>query len=359
MIDALENPAAFDWKGNIAFNGGTLRADGMQTAWFPQLYDKDSDKLFYEVTYDLKISCNDCRAIFVNGSHPVLGTQAHLISKDPVEPLLLLGDFSFSEQAGNVLINSPLSPADAERVLTRLTAIKQKMAKLLGWQSDSGLTFLSTTPVSKANAWMWVSIPSIVSVDHDDDLLAGLLSEDLEKRISYSQFAAHELAHVFIGERRQFNSDFGFILSESLAEYLASLVVSDLFAETSMDEITQKKLQRAARSPLHSLREISESGGELNNDTVRYQQAPAIWLLLDKNLSRAVMLNWVERLLTQQTKLTDYAFASEQLRASIGDELLADAILHQYFEGTGYSTNNPSKEMREANATSAKALESR
>lgn len=334
VIDALENPASNDWKGNIAFNGKTLRADGMQTAWFPQLYDKKNEKLFYEVTYDLKIRCGDCRSIFLNGSHPVRGTEAHLISPHPVEPLLLLGDFPFSAQAGNVLVNSTLSAAEAKRALARLTAIKQRMAKLLGWQIDGGLTFLSTTPVSKSNAWMWVSIPSIVSVDHDDDLLAGLLSDDPKERISKSEFAAHELAHVFLGTRRQFNSDFGFILSESLAEYLSVLVIEGIFDSRSVDAVIESKLNRISQSTLYSLMEIADTGNKLNTNSVRYQQAPVSWLLLEREIGKKAMSNWIQMLLTKKTPITDYDFAVKALRLAINDDVIAESIIRRHFEST-------------------------
>jgi len=35
----LENYQRIDWRGNIAFKNGLLRMDGLQSAWFPILYD--------------------------------------------------------------------------------------------------------------------------------------------------------------------------------------------------------------------------------------------------------------------------------------------------------------------------------
>ena len=39
-----DTSSAVDWRGNLAFNGKTLRADGIQSAWVPILYDVKTDK---------------------------------------------------------------------------------------------------------------------------------------------------------------------------------------------------------------------------------------------------------------------------------------------------------------------------
>lgn len=49
-----------DWKGNIAFNGKTLRA-AEQAAWYPVLYDTLQDKVYHNVTFDLTIHCPDAK----------------------------------------------------------------------------------------------------------------------------------------------------------------------------------------------------------------------------------------------------------------------------------------------------------
>src|SRR5688572_8714042 len=35
-----DSSAVEDWRGNVAFNGKTVRADGLQSAWYPILFDK-------------------------------------------------------------------------------------------------------------------------------------------------------------------------------------------------------------------------------------------------------------------------------------------------------------------------------
>ena len=59
-----------DWKGNIAFNGETIRTDSFQTAWYPILYDIEKDKRHDAITYNIEVTCLDCKSIYVNGSKP-------------------------------------------------------------------------------------------------------------------------------------------------------------------------------------------------------------------------------------------------------------------------------------------------
>src|SRR3954467_10509606 len=46
-----DTTSAEDWRGNIAFNGTTVRADGIQSAWCPILYDVKTDTRYEKVTY--------------------------------------------------------------------------------------------------------------------------------------------------------------------------------------------------------------------------------------------------------------------------------------------------------------------
>ncbi|MEX8546944.1 MAG: hypothetical protein V5804_05010 [Mucilaginibacter sp.] len=41
--DTVINYSRQDWKGNIAFNGYSVRTDGFQTCWYPVLYDVTKD----------------------------------------------------------------------------------------------------------------------------------------------------------------------------------------------------------------------------------------------------------------------------------------------------------------------------
>jgi hypothetical protein len=59
IADSTSGYMGQDWKGNIAFNGYSVRADGFQSNWYPVL--------------------------FVNGSLPVKAKSANLVSNVPRE----------------------------------------------------------------------------------------------------------------------------------------------------------------------------------------------------------------------------------------------------------------------------------
>lgn len=57
------NHSKQDWKGNIAFNGYSVRTDGRQSAWYPVLYDVVEDKIYENMRCDLNIECLDCNTL--------------------------------------------------------------------------------------------------------------------------------------------------------------------------------------------------------------------------------------------------------------------------------------------------------
>ncbi len=97
IIDTLRASNRNDWKGNLAFNGKTIRASE-QTCWYPVLYDIDNDLEINKVTYDLKIDCIDCESIYVNGSYPIKGKSASFKANDPTAIMIYAGLFDFTKK---------------------------------------------------------------------------------------------------------------------------------------------------------------------------------------------------------------------------------------------------------------------
>lgn len=102
-----------DWKGNIAFNGKTLRA-AEQTAWYPILYDIAQGKTYQNVTYDITIHAADAKAIYLNGCPPQYGQQARFKSDKPFPLLIFAGDFNFRKEQNTYLVNTNLTTKQAQ-----------------------------------------------------------------------------------------------------------------------------------------------------------------------------------------------------------------------------------------------------
>lgn len=337
VIAAMDEAARFDWKGNIAFNGRSMRADGMQTAWFPQFYDVENDRHYYRVTYDIQLRCRDCETLYVNGSAPVRGQEGHFVATRPVEPLLFLGNYTIASHGDNQLLGSALAPEEMERGLAAVTRYREHFETLFGQPFDQGgLTFIDTPPVSRNNAWMWVSSPSIVSVTHKKGILTDLLSDDRERQVNEAGFIAHELAHVYFSNFRPFNSDIGLALDESLAEYLSLVIIEREFGQPAAAAVRQEKLQRALKATPPSLTAVLEGQSKLHGNFVRYELIPAIWLQLEREIGRERMLEWIKVLLTRETRFTDYTFVQQTLREVLGKGTLADKVIEKYFHSTTY-----------------------
>ncbi len=66
--DTIQNYSRKDWKGNIAFNGYSVRCDGTQSAWYPVIYDAKNDVIYDKLVYDLDVECLDCSTMYLNGN---------------------------------------------------------------------------------------------------------------------------------------------------------------------------------------------------------------------------------------------------------------------------------------------------
>ncbi|HEY8569449.1 hypothetical protein [Microbulbifer sp.] len=339
VIAEIDQAARFDWKGNIAFNGRSLRTDGMQSAWFPQFYDAEHDRHYYQVTYDIRLSCQDCETLYVNGSSPVRGQVGRFVATRPVEPLLFLGSYTIANHGNNRLLGSALTQEEMERGLAIVTRYQEHFAAMFGHPfKQGGLTLIDTSPVSRKNAWMWVSSPSIVNVSHENEILADLLSNDRERQIREAGFIAHELAHVYFSNYRDFNSDFGLTLNESLAEYLSLIVVEREFGQPAAATLRQKKLQRVVKVSPPSLSAVLVDPGKLHGNFIRYELVPSVWVQLEQEIGRERMLQWITALLTRETRFTDFSFAQQVLREVLGEGPLAEQVIEKYFLSTAYLT---------------------
>jgi hypothetical protein len=155
-----------DWKGHIAFNGHTLRASE-QSAWYPVLYDREKDIIYDNVTYDLSVTCEDCSALYLNGDIPVKGSSARLSSKETVPLLVFVGNYDFEKSGQTFILNSSME----ERKRDLLESINRSIILFyeLKLKRDYGkpIVYISTSPVSKRNEWMFVSYPTITVVGID------------------------------------------------------------------------------------------------------------------------------------------------------------------------------------------------
>jgi hypothetical protein len=236
-----DTTSVVDWRGNIAFNGTTLRADGIQSAWCPILYDVKTDKMYEKVTYDLDITCNDCKVIYVNGSQPVTGTNARVKSATSQDLTLFAGDFRSVSINGNYFLNPDADDQQLAELEKTLDSYQRYLEKKTGIPYKGKVTYIQTTPVSKNNSWLFASYPTIVKVGWGEGMKSFI---NKSEGPGFKQYMAHELGHYYFGNLRTFNSELGDMISEGFAEFLSLQITRTLIS----DSLYRQKLQSKVRA---------------------------------------------------------------------------------------------------------------
>ncbi|GAM98497.1 hypothetical protein U91I_02130 [alpha proteobacterium U9-1i] len=228
--------AANDWKGQIAFDGRTVRA-AEQTRFYPVPIDAETGDELDQLAYDIEINCARCRSIYWSGAAPVRGSRARFASDTPRMLLLYAGDFPFTSVEGAHFVGASVSPAAANTIRTGLRAIEAAHEAYLGAEmidEPSMLSFAALGGENRAlgnNTWGFATWPTIASDGRMSfDAMAeggppGRLAPGRER------YLAHEMAHHFFGARYTPRGPLRWFLLESTAEFLASRAVRTMQGE--------------------------------------------------------------------------------------------------------------------------------
>ena len=326
-----------DWKGNIAFNGKTIRTDGFQTAWYPILYDITKDKRYDKVIYDIEVKCLDCKSIYVNGSKPITATEGTFKRDTPVSITLFAGDYDIGKQDGSYYLNSGLSVAQMSALGKITFSYEQYYQEKLSLPYGENVVYIHTTPISKKNSWLFVAYPAIVTINHDKRGLSNLFDES--ESSWFKPFIAHELAHYYFGTYRDFNSELGDMFSESFAEYLSLKLTKQLIDEKTYFKNVNQKLKILEGHSFTSIKNVKSSSDYGDRNMYVYTYAPIIWLAIEKEIGEEKMWQWLNRMLTADTALTNYKFMIESLANVINDKKKV-AYLQERFFSSPSSVNN-------------------
>lgn len=317
-----------DWRGNIAFNGTTLRADGIQSAWCPILYDVKTDTRYEKVTYDLDLTCEDCSVIYLNGSQPVSGTHAVLSSNKSQDLTLFAGDYKSVSIDGDYFLNPDADSGQLAGLNKTLHAYQTYFEKKLTVPYKGSTTYIQTTPVSKNNSWLFASYPSIVKVGWDEGMKS---FASKEKGAGFLQYMAHELAHYYFGNVRTFNSATGDMISEGFAEFL-SLHITRRFISDSLCQESMRSKVRAMRNLVPvPVAKIRSKADYINRELYVYYYAPLLFSAIEKEIGEEKMWEWMKSLLLSPVTLTNYAFFEQTLKKVVNNKTTYDRLSDRYF----------------------------
>tara|TARA_R110001592_G_scaffold363239_1_gene682043 strand:+ start:150 stop:1568 length:1419 start_codon:yes stop_codon:yes gene_type:complete len=318
-----------DWKGNIAFNGRTIRTDGFQTAWYPILYDIEKDKRYEKLSYDIEVTCLDCKSIYVNGSAPISATHGIFKREKPTSIALFAGDYDIGKQNNSYYLNSGLSKQQMSELGKMTSSFEQYYQDNLSLPYGENIVYIHTTPISKKDSWFFVSYPTIVTINHANDGLSGFFEED--KSNWFKPFIAHELAHYYFGTYRVFNSELGDMFSESFAEYLSLKLTKQLIDEKTYLENINKKLDKLEGKTFTAIKDIKNKTDYGSRNRYVYTYAPIIWLAIEKEIGEEKMWQWLNKMLTIQTEQTDFKFMIQTLASVLSDDDKVNFLVENYF----------------------------
>ncbi|HUB59901.1 MAG TPA: hypothetical protein VL978_04315 [Puia sp.] len=332
---------ANDWRGNIAFNGYSVRADGLQSAWYPELYDIKKKKQYERVRYDMDIDCADCRVIYVNGVAPIKGTHAHVHSEVPRELFLFAGNFPVVSSEGTYFLDAGLSAAQLH-AFAKMTADAKHFYEA-GFKVPfmDPITYVQANPTAPRYGFSFVSFPTIVNVGFGEYALSGF--HDPANSPLY-EVMSHELAHYYFGTIRQFNTFFGAVLQEGLAEFLALNVLKNEQADTIYEKTLLGKIKDAQTFQQIPMSRLNSEKDFWNRELYVYYFAPVIFLAIQKEIGDSATWEWMHQLLTMPTQWTDYAFLETTLQKALGDKAKSTALAAKYFE-TPDALQNAIKEL--------------
>lgn len=326
--DTMKSANSGDWKGNIAFNGNSVRADGRQTGWYPTLYDVKKEKMYDEVRYDVEVICRDCNSIYINGSKPTQGNTAHLKSDKPIEMMLYAGNYKWYNDGDTYFLNPDFDESEMEGYGKTINGFKSYYSDNLKIPYGSPVTYVNATPVSKRNAWLWVSYPTIVTVGHGGFGIKSVISDK-----TMQPFMAHELGHYYFGHSREFNSELGDMIGESFPEYLSFLVAKHVINSDSIYESTiAKKIENLKGFKATPIASIKKEADYKNRELYVYYYAPVLYLAIEKEIGEQKMWEWMKALLETKTERTNYAFFDNTLSTVLKNDKQMQLIRDKYFK---------------------------
>jgi hypothetical protein len=329
ISDSTKDYSVEDWKGNVAFNGYSLRVDGSQSAWYPVLFDIKKEQRYDKVKYNIEINCPDCNSLYVNGSLPVTGSTGHFKSDVPQQLTLYCGNYKTSNVNGTYILNPDISEEQIKQFGNFTNDFKKYYSDKLGIPYKQAITYVHTTPTSKDNAWLFVSYPTIVIIGRDQYGLKGLFDE--KKANWFRLYIAHELGHYYFGSYKVFNSPLGDMMSEGFSEYLSWQVGKHLMNDSTYIKMVKQKIKALNNFTATPFGNITSQSDYKNRELYVYYYAPLIFSAIEKEVGEQVMWKWLKAILETKADFTNYAFLEQTLSSVLPEKNKMETLKSKYF----------------------------
>lgn len=249
----------------------------------------------------------------MNGSSPIKGKTANFKSDEPISMMLFAGLFDFTKNKNTYFINTELN-SEKEKVLGSYTdKIVNFYENKFKIPYGNSVTYLYTTPISKRNAWMFVTYPTIAIIGQEKYNVKSYFTPNTNilKDNSNIEYFAHELGHYYFGTVIVPNSELRWVFLEGLTEYLALQTVKEVLGEESYRKKIDNYFKETKDYIPKSMATIKNS--EID-ETYRYYYVPLLVTALEKEVGNEKVWNWLRTVLKSEKLVkTDYEFFKSSL----------------------------------------------
>lgn len=319
-----------DWKGNLAFTDDYFRATE-QSAWYPILYNPINGRQITDINYEIKLICNDCESIYLNGSHPDDMGIKTFTSKKASALLIYAGNFHFENFDGINLINSPLSDKENRAILNFMKEVENFYESKTHISFDRDLALLSSTPTSQNDAWLFVTYPTIAIIGADDMGIKGWVKDGVLDSMRISALA-HEMGHYYLGNIYLPSGPLFWTFLEGFTEYISIQANREIFGEDLYRKLLLKyksQVQGLAFKPLSQITDQDEIDG-----TYRYAYIPLLLTAIENEIGIDAMWQWIRQILSyKHRERADYSFFKKTFIESGQTERLFTDLEAKFISG--------------------------
>lgn len=335
-----QNVQKIDWRGNIAFNNQTLRADGTQSAWFPVLYDISKRFAFTEVRYDIEIECADCETLYVNGNTPIKGSKHRFKSEIAREPYLFLGKYNVQQTESLNLLNTDFNEHDLkifENVNSEIIDFLERYTQL---PMQDRITWVQAMPTTyNIGYFAFVSYPTFTNVGYPPYGLESFFKQDF--RHTFLQLISHEFGHYYFGTLKKCNNVLENIVNEGFAEFVSLKYLTEKGLFDQAKRIVTDKLESIDDEdfqfvPYGEFKDLSDTN---DRQTYAYDYLTLVLLSIEKEIGEENMKKWIQLLLQGETPLSDIEFLKYQLKEVLKTQQKSDYIVNTYLLGSNTKKN--------------------
>lgn len=317
-VDAGER-STDDWKGNIAFDGKTVRA-AEQTRFYPTLRDAAGVE-HQQVAYDVEVRCRGCKTIFWNGSAPVAGDHARFTSDRPRLLMLYAGDLPFSTIDGVHFVGAEVSVEAAAFLGASFSTIARIHEAFLGVAMEDHPTLMSFAALGGrasrklgVNTWGFATWPTIAS---DGRLPFDALAPretDGSLPPGRQRYFAHEMGHHYFGARYAPRGPLRWFMLESTVEYLAARAIRILRGETAYQGLLAGYVRNTPASVI-PLDQVTDAG-QIEGD-YRYALGPLLLAALERRVGEEPVRRALASFITSPpSEEVDYGYLRGRLVAA-------------------------------------------